>query len=189
LEEKYCKLELSVRDTLGSVVWSHKIQEKQADIYAKHFEMMETAKILSASLTSVGIVSLIFTDQLWIKIISALISFVSVFVSALFKSFDLQTMVGQHKAIANNLLAVRDDLKLLILQIKLQKCDPDALYDRYEEIVHQLDKVYADAPNTTDKAVALARTALNITKDNTFTDGEIDGFLPVGLRKAGEDVI
>lgn len=188
MEEKYCKLESSVRDTLGSVVWSHKIQEKQADIYAKHFKVMETVKILSASLTSVGIVSLIFTDQFWIKIISALISFVSIFVSALFKSFDLQIMVGQHKAAANNLLAVRDDLKLLILQIKLQKSDPDALYNRYEEIVHQLDKVYADAPNTTDKAVALARTALNVTKDNTFTDGEIDGFLPVGLRKAGEDV-
>jgi len=189
LEEKYCKLESSVRDTLGGVVWSHKIQEKQADIYAKHFKVMETAKILSASITSVGIVSLIFTDQLLIKLISALISFVSVFVSALFKSFNLQTMVGQHKAAANNLLAVRDDLKLLILQIKLQKSDPNALYDRYEKIVHQLDKVYADAPNTTDKAVALARKALNITKDNTFTDGEIDGFLPVGLRKARKDVI
>lgn len=189
MEEKYCKLESSVRDTLGGVVWSHKIQEKQADIYAKHFKVMETAKILSASITSVGIVSLIFTDQLLIKLISALISFVSVFVSALFKSFNLQTMVGQHKAAANNLLAVRDDLKLLILQIKLQKSDPNALYDRYEKIVHQLDKVYADAPNTTDKAVALARKALNITKDNTFTDGEIDGFLPVGLRKARKDVI
>lgn len=188
LEEKYCKLESSVRDTLGSVVWSHKIQEKQTDIYAKHFKVMETAKILSASLTSVGIVSLIFTDQFWIKIISALISFISVFISAFFKSFDLQTMVGQHKAAANNLLAVRDDLKLLLLQIKLQKSNPDSLYDRYEEIVHQLDKVYADAPNTTDKAVDLARVAFNITKDNTFTDGEIDGFLPVGLRKAGEDV-
>lgn len=97
LEEKYCKLESSVRDTLDSVVWSHKIQEKQADIYTKHFKVMETAKILSASLTSVGIVSMIFTDHLWIKIISELISFVSVFVSAQFKSFNLQTMVGQIK--------------------------------------------------------------------------------------------
>lgn len=183
MEEKYCKLESSVRDTLGSVVWSHKIQEKQADIYASSFKEMETAKILSASLTSVGIVSLIFTDQLWIKIVSALISFVSVFVSAFFKSFDLQTMVSQHKAAANNLLAVRDDLKLLILQIKMENDTPETLYQRYEEIVHQLHKVYADAPNTTDKAVEMATTALNITKDNTFSDEEIDSFLPTEMRK------
>ena len=189
MEEKYLKLESSVRDTLGSVVWSHKIQEKQADIYENKFKVMETSKILSASLTSAGIVGLFFVDKLWIKIISALISFISIFVSAFFKSFDLQTMVGQHKAAANNLLTVRDDLKLLILRIKLQKIDPDTLYEQYEEFVHQLDKVYADAPNTTDKAVTLARKALNITKDNTFTDEQIDKFLPVGLGKARKDVV
>lgn len=183
MEDRFDLIESSVRDTLGSVVWSHKIQEKQADLYSRHFKWMETAKIMSASLTSVGIVSLIFTDQLWIKIVSALISFVSVFVSAFFKSFDLQTMVSQHKAAANNLLSVRDELKLLLLKIRMKQGEPAELSNEYEEIVHQLDKVYADAPNTTDKAVDMARTALNITKDNTFSDTEIDGFLPAGLRK------
>jgi hypothetical protein len=183
MEDKYDLIESSVRDALGSVVWSHKIQEKQADLYSQHFKWMETAKIVSASLTSVGIVSLIFTDQLWIKIASALISFVSVFVSAFFKSFDLQTMVSQHKAAANNLLSVRDELKLLLLKIRMKQGEPLELSKEYGEIVQQLDKVYANAPNTTDKAVDKARTALNITKDNTFSDTEIDGFLPAGLRK------
>jgi hypothetical protein len=184
--DNYNKIESSVRDTLGSVVWSHKIQEKQADIYADRFKWMETAQIASASLTSVGVVSLIFTDQLWIKLVSALISFASVFVSAFFKSFDLLTMVSQHKSAANNLLAVRDDLKLLLLQIRLQKDDPDVLYEKYESTVHQLDKVYADAPNTTNKAVEMAREALNVAEDNTFSDAEIDRVLPIELRKGGE---
>jgi hypothetical protein len=179
----YDKIESSVRDTLGSVVWSHKIQEKQADIYAGRFERMETVKIVAASLTSAGIVSLIFTDQSWIKLVSALISFVSVFVAALFKSFDLQAMVSQHKSAANTLLVVRDNLKLLLLQIRLQKDDPGTLYEKYESTVHQLDKVYADAPNTTNKAVEMARKALNVTQDNMFSDAEIDIYLPIELRK------
>ena len=183
---KYDKIESSVRDTFGGVVWSHKIQEKQADIYAGRFKWMETAKIVSASLTSVGVISLIFTDQLWIKLVSALISFVSVFVSAFFKSFDLQTSVSQHKSAANSLLAVRDELKLLLLQNHLQKDDPDILYEKFESTVHQLDKVYADAPNTTNKAVKMAREALNVTQDNTFFDVEIDRFLPIELRKGDE---
>lgn len=183
MDKNYETLESSVRDTFASVVWSHKIQEKQADICAKRFKCLETAKILSASLTSVGVVSLVFTDQLCIKIISALISFVSVFVSAFFKSFDLQTMVSQHKAAANNLLEVRDQLKLILLQIRLKQESVQAIYEKYEGVVQQLDKVYADAPNTTDKAVACARKALNVSKDNTFSDDEIDGFLPKGLRK------
>lgn len=178
-------VEASVRDTFGSVVWSHKIQEKQADIYSTKFIMMETAKIISASLTSVGVVSLIFTDQLWVKLVSAIISFVAVFVSAFFKSFDLQTMVNQHKAAANDLLVIRDELKLLLLQIRLQKDNPDILYGKYESTVHHLDKIYACAPNTTKKAVEMARESLNITQDNTFSDGEIDKFLPHTLKKGG----
>jgi hypothetical protein len=183
----YDKIESSVRDTLGSVVWSHKIQEKQADIFDVRFKWMEIAKITAASLTSVGIVSLIFSDQLWIKIVSTIISFISVFVSAFFKSFDLQAMVNQHKAAANNLLIIRDDLKLLLLQIRLQKDDPIDLYEKYESTVHRLDKIYVDAPKTTNKAVEMAREALNITKDNTFSDAEIDSFLPAGLKKGEEE--
>ena len=33
MDNEYSILEDSVRNTFGSVVWSHKIQEKQADIY------------------------------------------------------------------------------------------------------------------------------------------------------------
>jgi len=183
MDDNYEVIKASVRDTFASVVWSHKIQEKQADICAERFKYLEMAKILSASLTSVGIVSLVFTDQLWIKLISALISFVSVFVSAFFKSFDLQAMVSQHKAAANNLLEVRDQLKLILLQIQLKQESIQTIYEKYEGAVQQLDKAYADAPNTTDQAVTRAKKALNVSKDNTFSDDEIDSFLPIGLRK------
>ena len=57
MDDEYSILEDSVRNTFGSVVWSHKIQEKQADIYFSQYKCMETIKIATASLTSVGIVS------------------------------------------------------------------------------------------------------------------------------------
>ncbi len=181
--EDYEILESTVRQTFASVVWSHKIQEKQADIFAKKFKRMETTKIISSTVTSVGIISLIFTDQFWIKIVSVLISFVTVFINGFFKSFDLQNMVGQHKSAANNLLAVRDNIFLLLLQIKLKKETENVLFEKYETIMAGLAKVYADAPNTTDEAVDLARKALNVNMDNTFSDQEIDGFLPSSLRR------
>ena len=113
MDNEYSILEDSVRNTFGSVVWSHKIQEKQADIYFLQYKCMETIKIATASLTSVGIVSLIFTDQMWLKVLSALISFVSVFISAFFKSFDLQTLVSAHNNSAQKMLKIRDELKLI----------------------------------------------------------------------------
>lgn len=182
----YEYLEGTVRNTFASVVWSHKIQEKQADIYADKYRCMETAKIWAASLTSVGIVSLIFTDALWIKLVSALISFVSVFVSAFFKSFDLKTMIGEHRRSAVATLAIRDELIMLLLQIRMQTESADSLFSKYEGLVKQLHKVYAEAPATTNEAVEKARTALNIQQDNTFSDEEIDSYLPRALRKVDE---
>lgn len=176
-------LEDVVRDSYASVVWSHKIQEKQADIYAEKFKKMETVNIGAASLTSVGIVALIFTDPLWLKLVSALISFATVYITAYFKSFDLQKFITSHKAAANKLIAVRDQYKVLLTEIKLKVDSVENLLARYKELVEKTDAIYLEAPTTTDEAVGKASKALKIKKDNTFTDAEIDSFLPLSLRR------
>lgn len=181
--ENYKMLKDVVRDSYASVVWSHKIQEKQADIYAEKFKKMETVNIGAASLTSVGIVALIFTDPLWLKLVSALISFATVYITAYFKSFDLQKFITSHKAAANKLIAVRDQYKVLLTEIKLKVDSVENLLARYKELVEKTDAIYLEAPTTTDEAVGKASKALKIKKDNTFTDAEIDSFLPLSLRR------
>lgn len=181
--ENYKMLEDVVRDSYASVVWSHKIQEKQADIYAEKYKKMETVNIGAASLTSVGIVALIFTDPLWLKLVSALISFATVYITAYFKSFDLQKFITSHKAAANKLIAVRDQYKVLLTEIKLKVDSVENLLARYKELVEKTDAIYLEAPTTTDEAVGKASKALKIKKDNTFTDAEIDSFLPLSLRR------
>jgi len=183
MTQDYELLEDSVRNTFGSIVWSHKIQEKQADLYSNQYRWMEIAKIATASLTSIGIVSLIFTDYMWLKLASALISFISVFVSAFFKSFDLKTMTNSHKITANKLLVVRNEMKIILLKIKLQQTEVTELMEEYESLVKELGEIYENAPNTSDIAVKKARDALNITKDNNFSDNEINSSLPETLRR------
>ena len=46
MTDKYGILEDSVRDMFARAVWTHKIQEKQADIYQKQYKWMETASII-----------------------------------------------------------------------------------------------------------------------------------------------
>lgn len=181
--DSYKFLEDIVRDSYGSVVWSHKIQEKQSDIYTEKFKIMETVNIAATSLTSVGIIAMIFTDPLWIKLISAIISFATVYITAYFKSFDLQKLIVAHKTTANKLITVRDQYKILLTQIRLQSDSIENLLFKYNELVKEADSIYLDAPNTTDKAVDRARKALKIKKDNTFSTEEIDLFLPSSLRR------
>lgn len=179
----YEVLEDVVRDSYSGVVWSHKIQEKQSDIYAEEFKKMETINIGAASLTSVGIIAMVFTDPLWLKLVSALVSFASVYITAYFKSFDLQKLIASHKTIANKLISVRDQYKVLLTEIRLQNDSVENLLKRYNELVKETDTIYLEAPSTTDEAVDRASEALKIKKDNTFSDDEIDSFLPISLRR------
>lgn len=186
MEEQYSVLEDAARDMFARAVWSHKIQEKQADIYQKQYKWMETLSIICASLTSVGILSTIFTDELWIKIVSAVLSFVTVFVAAYFKSFDLNKLTKAHKEAANKLLIVRNEITCFLTSIKLKAKTVSELENRYRELMDKADEVYKDAPTTTDKAVKLAKEALQVTEDNTFSKEEIDSYLPVALQKGGK---
>jgi hypothetical protein len=184
LIDSYKVLEDTVRDSYASVVWSHKIQEKQSDIYAEKYKKMETVNIATASLTSVGIVAMIFTDPLWLKLVSALISFATVYITAYYKSFDLQKLVASHKATANKLIAVRDQYKLLLMKIHCQIDTVETLVSRYDELIKETGAIYLEAPSTTNDAVARAREALKVTQDNTFSAEEIDSFLPESLRRS-----
>lgn len=51
-----------VRQNYASVVWTHKIQIKQADIYATRYRRLENFNVILAAATSCGAVS-IFADQ------------------------------------------------------------------------------------------------------------------------------
>lgn len=186
MPDGYNILEDNVRYSYEGVVWSHKIQEKQSDIYAKRFARMKIASIVVSALTSAGIITTFFTDPLWVKILSTIISFMAIGITTYLKTFDLQTLIAAHKATANRLLAVRDQYRILLLHIRLQNDSLETLSTKYGELVDKADRIYLDAPSTTDKAVKQAGKALKVKKDNTFPDEEIDLSLPESLRRTNE---
>lgn len=181
------KLEDNVRHTFMSVVWSHKIQEKQADILTEKFRCYESIRIVCASLTSVGLISLIFVNEFWLKLVSTIVSFISTSISMFLKSFEVQNNISNHKTTAVDLLIIRDKLRLLLVEIQINNISTKDLFHKYEALQIQLGKVYKDAPNTSDKAVKRASNALKIKKDNEFTDEEIDCNLPKSLQRRSFD--
>lgn len=187
MKDNYQMLESVVRDSYASIVWSHKIQEKQSDIYSDMYKRLETAKILLSAITSGGIIALIFTNTFWLKLITATISVITVFINGYFKSFDLQKSISTHKQTANRLIIVRDQYKVLLTKIKMRSESAEDLLLEYQKLIEESDNIYLEAPSTTSKAVDKASKALKITKDNTFLDDEIDSFLPRGLKKDNYD--
>ena len=174
-----------VRQNFASVVWTHKVQEKQADIYVEYYAKLQTMNIIAASITSCGIVSTIFAGdafQLVLKIVTATLSFFTLCITAYFKSFDLQTLGKQNKEAANQFLVIRNELLQIIGDIHIQKESLQDIEGRYSDIIRRLNELYVSAPSTTDKAVKRATQALNIKQEYTYSEEEMDRFLPASLR-------
>lgn len=59
MQDDYTTLEDVVRAQYANVFWTHKIQEKQAEIYEFRHKLFSWINIISASLTSAGIISIV----------------------------------------------------------------------------------------------------------------------------------
>ena len=147
MSDKLNIFEDTVRVSYAGVVWSHKIQEKQADICSQKYKCLETIRIITSAITSVGIITLIFVDELWLKLVSTLVSFVTVVISAIFKSFSTQELGAMHKKAAHTLLVVRDGYQHLLMEIRIGERSYEELNNEYIELEKEKHKVYSDLVN------------------------------------------
>ena len=85
---------------------------------------------------------------------------------------------------ANALWDIRERLLILLIQIGVGEKAYDDLLAEYQSVQQDLKNIYDNSPTTLDKAVAMARKALKDDGDYTYTDEEIDSFLPPMCRKS-----
>lgn len=182
IAEEYQLIEDVARNIYGRVMWSHKIQEKQCDICTRKFTIINIANIVCSALTSAGIVATIFHNPLWLKIISALVSFIATLCVLLIKNLNYSDRIKQHKKAAIEYLAVKDRLLLFLLKMRSRKVNLNDLVSELCEIVDSVKAINARAPMTTDLAVKKASKALKVMKDDDITDEEINAGLPPALR-------
>ena len=121
MQDDYTTLEDVVRAQYANVFWTHKIQEKQAEIYEFRHKLFSWINIISASLTSAGIISIVFVDQFWIKLVSAIVSFVTTTMSALLATFDYKNLAKSNKTAATKLVCYRNELLSLLGRIRIKE--------------------------------------------------------------------
>lgn len=172
-----------IRQQFASVVWSHKIQEKQSDIYAEGYSILEFTNIIVAAATSCGIVGLIFQgeDSLGLKIVTAIFSFVTLAISAYYKSFDPSSKSKENKNAANKLIGIRNELLSLIADCHIQEKSAKEIKEQFDEVNMRLNKLYLELPTTSDSAVKRAAVALK-NNEYSYTEDEIDCFLVSSLK-------
>lgn len=111
-------LESVIRQEFASVVWSHKIQTKQADLSRYKYSFLKWIDIVTAGITSAGLIAVLVTDAQWAKILAAVCSFISFCVTTFLQTFNLCSMAEQNEKAANNLWAIRERLIVLLTKIR-----------------------------------------------------------------------
>jgi hypothetical protein len=179
-------LEAQIRELFGRTVWTHKTQEKCADILNSRNHTIKVIQIILSGLTTTGIFISVFGDNDIIGIISALISTTLLILTTYIKNYNLGQLAQKHSDAAIKLWNIREKYLSLLTDIKIDALTEEAVRQQRDSLQKELFSVYKGAERTISKAYNEATKALKENEELTFSDEEIDKFLPEKLRKGNK---
>jgi len=181
-------IEEQLKESHLKVVWTHKIQEKAADINTSNHKNVKTAQIFVSAVTTGTLLITIFgkapdgSISANGAIVSAIFSALSVGLQAYTKDLDFGQKATQHAKTANALRGIREDYFSLLTDMRSTNLSYESVAERRDQLKIRLDEVLDTAPRTGNLAYKRAAKALNVDNDHTFTGPELDRFLPPSLR-------
>ena len=176
-------LESQIREIYGRVVYTHKTHEKCADVLKRRSDCLKLAEIILSAATTTSILIVLFGEGKTFQLIAAIFSTILLALTLYSKDFHLLAIAEKHKQAALDILGIREKLLSLLVDIKMGNKDISQLQESRDELNEQLVNAYRGAPKTINKAYDLASIALKENEEFTFTDVEIDKFLPESLRR------
>ena len=177
-------LEGQLREAYGRVVYSHKTHEKCADILLARLARIKFTQIIMASLTTAGFIGTAFGKGSLSSILGLIVSTGLLALNTFTKDNDYGGMAQKHRKAATDLWLVRESFCSLLVDVAMREKPLEQLQGHRDELIQHLHAIYDSAPPTNGKAYKQAQTALKKNEDMTFSDAEIDAFLPKELKRA-----
>lgn len=184
MSEQLAPLESQLRDCYARVVYSHKIHEKAADIYLQRLHRIKLAQIGISALTTGTLIYALFDSSPVGTAIGAALSAILFALNAYTKDFDLGELAQKHKEAANRLWAVRESYLSLLTDMAGHTITVAEIMRQRDELQKALEFIYNSAPRTNDAAYEKAKQGLKVNEELTFSDKEIDLYLPEKLRRS-----
>ncbi|WP_315534473.1 SLATT domain-containing protein [Lancefieldella rimae] len=155
--QQTCKLR--AKKLYEDVSWTHKMQAKQCDLYEARDTRLKILSIVLVALTSSGIFSGLFLDNRLVDIASAVLAFVSLFVTIDREARGYEARRSACEQATNNFLPLRAKAEKLYLKL----CCPNEELDVDEHELDLLQERYAllcsSTPPTSAKSKTLADKA------------------------------
>ncbi|WP_257179772.1 MULTISPECIES: SLATT domain-containing protein [Bradyrhizobium] len=183
--------ESQVRESFGRCAYTHKTHEKMAEGYAARLTHIKLGQIVLSALTTGGAVGVIFDrNSVFYPYATALLAISLLILNSYVKDIDPGEAAQKHREAASDIWNIREAYLSLLADIRDASISLAELRRRRDELQAQLHKIYRIAPHTDARAYGKAQDALKNKEDLTFTDAEIDAFLPAPLKRgANTDLI
>jgi len=179
-------LEAQIRECFGRVVYSTKTHEKCADLSMERLQWVKIAQIILSAITTGGLLTALLGDPKVshaATIISALVSTILLVLTAYMKDVDPGQQAEKHKKTASELWDIRESYLSMLSDLHDGNLDIAATREKRDELQARLASIYATAPRTNARAYEGASDGLKAQEEMTFSDEEIDKFLPAALRR------
>jgi hypothetical protein len=173
-----------LRECYGRVVYSHKIHEKCSDILLSRLSNIKLWQIILSAVTTGGFISTFFGAGEVGAAIGVVISTTLLVLNAYTKNYDLGELAQKHKQAANEIWLIREKYLSLLTDLAMNEKPIEVLQADRDELLADLHGVYSGSPSTTFDAYKKAQDALQTKEDMTFSDEEIDAFLPNELKRS-----
>lgn len=171
-----------IRESFGRVAYSHKVHEKAAEIEEGKNKKVKWYNIILTTLTSGTLVSTIITNYITLLYISAILATLTLGFTIFQLSFNPAEKTEKHRYAAKELWYIREKYVNLMADIINKQPSEGLIISRRNQLIEELKLVYKFAPETDSKSYEMARKALKISEELTFSDEEVDQFLPDELR-------
>lgn len=170
-----------IRESFGKVVYSHKTHEKAREIASRKAARVKWFNIVLTSLTSGSFLTNVIVSKTWLTIVSSTLAALTVAYMVYQIHFSPEKDAERHRQTANELWYIRERYIALLADLHDGMSASDAMARR-DELADDLKLIYKFAPDTDSRAYRQAQTALKVNEESTFSNAEINQFLPESLH-------
>lgn len=178
--------EAQIRECYGRVVYTHKTHEKCADLILEQWKIINVLQISLSAITAGGFITVVITEEKWAAVVGTVVATLLFALNTYVKNYDHARDAERHKKTGAALWHIRERYFSLITDVVENSQSITALKEERDRILSDLNCIYESAPSTNSKAYMRAQDALKNREDLTFSDEEIDAFLPKRLKSSRE---
>lgn len=192
MTDKDSILEGQLRECYGRIVYSHKTHEKCADILFERHKQIKFWQIVLSALVTGGLVTALFDFSSLTEykrcgtFLVLVLSTILLVLNSYTKDYDLGEIAQKHRQAGAELWIIREKYLSLLTDLRIGIVSLDVICSCRDQLVDNLHAVYSGAPSTNYKAYVEAQKALKELEDMTFSDNEIDAFLPRELKRGNK---